>query len=574
MSRCMLAPPALPAPGQAGRGYAWAVRLVYSRRGGRSRKPPIGPSRRLDSKQMYGIIGVWPTPRPSCPCGARATSPSSRGRATPRSWSARARSWACPALALTDRDGVYGAVRAHVAARESGRAPHHRLAGHDRRRLPVVLLAPGPAGYANLCRLITSGRLRSPQGRVLRRLARGGRARPRADRAVVAAGSAAGRRPRPLAGAAARGVRRPALRAGRAPPAPQEREAEARLRGRGRAPRAARSWPRRGALPRPRAPARCRTCSPHPPRREPRGTAGTLPAAQRPARAASARRARPRLFATTPTPVERTPRSPRAAPSPSPSSLPLPRRAPARRHDAPREWLRAAHASRAPRERYGGAIPADVAAQLEQRARADRRARLRRLLPDDVGDRRVLPRARHPLPGPRLGGQLGGLLLPRHHRGRSGAHGPAVRALPLARARRAARHRPRHRARAPRGGDPARLREVRPRPRRDGGERHPLPRRARRCATWARRSASPRPRSTALAKLLSRRTATSTPRRSADAGLDPARRAHAHLLAPGRARSCDFPRHLSIHPGGFLLGARAGRTTSSRSRTRRCPTAP
>ncbi len=36
----------------------------------------------------------------------------------------------------------------------------------------------------------------------------------------------------------------------------------------------------------------------------------------------------------------------------------------------------------------------------------------------------------------------------------------------------------------------------------DGGERHPLPRRARRCATSARRSASPRPRSIALAKLL------------------------------------------------------------------------
>jgi error-prone DNA polymerase len=35
----------------------------------------------------------------------------------------------------------------------------------------------------------------------------------------------------------------------------------------------------------------------------------------------------------------------------------------------------------------------------------------------------------HPLPGPRLGGQLRGLLLPRHHRGRSGAHGAAVRAL-------------------------------------------------------------------------------------------------------------------------------------------------
>ena len=41
-------------------------------------------------------------------------------------------------------------------------------------------------------------------------------------------------------------------------------------------------------------------------------------------------------------------------------------------------------------------------------------------------------RARHPVPGPRLGGQLGGVLLPRHHRGGSGAHEHAVRALHLA----------------------------------------------------------------------------------------------------------------------------------------------
>ena len=41
--------------------------------------------------------------------------------------------------------------------------------------------------------------------------------------------------------------------------------------------------------------------------------------------------------------------------------------------------------------------------------------------------------AGHPLPGPRLGGELGGVLLPRHHRGRSGAHVGAVRALHLAR---------------------------------------------------------------------------------------------------------------------------------------------
>ena len=39
---------------------------------------------------------------------------------------------------------------------------------------------------------------------------------------------------------------------------------------------------------------------------------------------------------------------------------------------------------------------------------------------------------RHPGAGPRLGGQQRGLLRARHHRGRSRRHGPAVRALPLA----------------------------------------------------------------------------------------------------------------------------------------------
>jgi hypothetical protein len=74
--------------------------------------------------------------------------------------------------------------------------------------------------------------------------------------------------------------------------------------------------------------------------------------------------------------------------------------------------------------------------------------------------RPLRPRQGHPLPGPRLGGQLGGLLLPWHHRGGPGADGDAVRALRLARARRAAGHRRGLRAPAPRGGDPVHLRKY------------------------------------------------------------------------------------------------------------------
>ena len=67
-------------------------------------------------------------------------------------------------LALTDRDGVYGIVRAHKKAREVGL---HLIVGSeitldDDSRL--ILLATDREGYARLCRLISKGRLRSPKG--------------------------------------------------------------------------------------------------------------------------------------------------------------------------------------------------------------------------------------------------------------------------------------------------------------------------------------------------------------------------------------------------------------------------
>ena len=63
------------------------------------------------------------------------------------------------------------------------------------------------------------------------------------------------------------------------------------------------------------------------------------------------------------------------------------------------------------------------------------------LLPDRARDRLVRARPRHPLPGPRVGGQLGGLLRARHHRGRSGEVRAPVRALPLHDPQRGAGHR-------------------------------------------------------------------------------------------------------------------------------------
>ena len=94
------------------------------------------------------------------------------------------------AIALTDRDGVHGVVRAHVKARELGVSlivgaevtvgPEDTTAGAAATDTAApgttggtsppsptstcVLLATNRTGYANLCRLITAGRLRRPKG--------------------------------------------------------------------------------------------------------------------------------------------------------------------------------------------------------------------------------------------------------------------------------------------------------------------------------------------------------------------------------------------------------------------------
>ena len=68
------------------------------------------------------------------------------------------------ALALTDRDGVPGIVRAHVKARELGLklVVGSEVTLDDETTL--VLLARDREGYANLCGLASLGRLRSPKG--------------------------------------------------------------------------------------------------------------------------------------------------------------------------------------------------------------------------------------------------------------------------------------------------------------------------------------------------------------------------------------------------------------------------
>ncbi len=86
------------------------------------------------------------------------------GASHPEELLERAAEMGIGSLGLTDRDGVYGVVRAHVKARELGL---HLVVGA---RMTVadgssiLLLAADGTGYAHLCRLISAGRLRSPKG--------------------------------------------------------------------------------------------------------------------------------------------------------------------------------------------------------------------------------------------------------------------------------------------------------------------------------------------------------------------------------------------------------------------------
>jgi len=79
-----------------------------------------------------------------------------------------------PAMALLDRDGVYGSPRFHFAAKKAKLKAHigaevttsgQSLGSPAVRPLPSVfripLLASSRAGYQNLCRLITKVKLRA-----------------------------------------------------------------------------------------------------------------------------------------------------------------------------------------------------------------------------------------------------------------------------------------------------------------------------------------------------------------------------------------------------------------------------
>src|SRR5580698_3982129 len=69
-----------------------------------------------------------------------------------------------PAMALLDRDGVYGAPRFHMAAKKTGIRAHigSEITCTNGRSYP--LLVENREGYRNLCRLVTRMKLRAKKG--------------------------------------------------------------------------------------------------------------------------------------------------------------------------------------------------------------------------------------------------------------------------------------------------------------------------------------------------------------------------------------------------------------------------
>jgi error-prone DNA polymerase len=99
------------------------------------------------------------------------------GASHPEELVERAHALGLPAVAITDRDGMYGAVKAHVKAQELGikllvgAEVTVTLSLESQVTHKLVLLARSRAGYGALCGLLSRGRLRSEKGSSLVTLA-------------------------------------------------------------------------------------------------------------------------------------------------------------------------------------------------------------------------------------------------------------------------------------------------------------------------------------------------------------------------------------------------------------------
>jgi error-prone DNA polymerase len=87
------------------------------------------------------------------------------GAALPEEFAGACAEYEMPAMALLDRDGVYGAPRFHLAGQKKGIRGHIGVEVTSVTGVRYPLLAETREGYQNLCRLMTRMKLRAPKGK-------------------------------------------------------------------------------------------------------------------------------------------------------------------------------------------------------------------------------------------------------------------------------------------------------------------------------------------------------------------------------------------------------------------------
>src|SRR3954471_10370622 len=86
------------------------------------------------------------------------------GACLPEEFVAACTEYGMPAMAMLDRNGVYGAPRFHMAAKKAGVAAHIGSEITCTNGLTYPLLVETREGYQNLCRLVTRMKLRAAKG--------------------------------------------------------------------------------------------------------------------------------------------------------------------------------------------------------------------------------------------------------------------------------------------------------------------------------------------------------------------------------------------------------------------------
>src|SRR6476660_7164626 len=87
-----------------------------------------------------------------------------QGASHPEELVAMAHRLGLSALAVTDHDGLYGAVKAHLMAKSLGLKFLLASQLNVTDAPPVTVYVQDSHGYANLCRLISLSRLQNPKG--------------------------------------------------------------------------------------------------------------------------------------------------------------------------------------------------------------------------------------------------------------------------------------------------------------------------------------------------------------------------------------------------------------------------